>query len=49
VLLLRMAALSQVAWSQKESKDRDDFKDKLEHLSQRYGAMELNYAKNTLE
>lgn len=44
-----MAVLSEVAWSLKELKGRDDFKDKLEHLSQRYGAMELNYAKNTLE
>lgn len=49
MVLPRMAALSEVVWSPKESKDWDDFKNRLESLSRRYDAMGLNYAEHVLE
>lgn len=44
----RMTALSEVVWSPQESRNWDDFKNRLEDMSKRYDAMGLNYAKHIL-
>ena len=48
-VLPRMTALSEVAWSKKEDKDWEDFKGRLQHISKRFDAMDLNYAKHSIE
>ncbi len=44
MVLPRMTALSEVLWTSPASKDWDDFKERLQHLKNRYDTMELNYA-----
>jgi hexosaminidase len=45
----RMAALSEVAWTQPEQKSWDDFKQRMEKQYQRYDALGINYAKSTYD
>lgn len=42
----RIAALSEIAWSKKESKDYDGFIDRLEELFAFYDAMNVNYSRS---
>ena len=49
MILPRMTALSEVVWSPKVSKDWDDFYVRLQYLSNRFDAMDLNYAKHSIE
>ncbi len=49
MVLPRLTALSEVVWTQKELKDYNDFKIRLNVLSKRYDALEINYAKHILE
>jgi hexosaminidase len=49
MILPRMAALSEIVWSPKESKNWDDFKSRLTKLKDRYDVMGLNYAKHVFE
>ncbi|WP_242202158.1 beta-N-acetylhexosaminidase [Aestuariivivens insulae] len=49
MILPRMAALSEVVWSPKSSKDWDDFNARLQHFADRYNAMGLNYAKHSIQ
>lgn len=49
MLLPRMSALSEVAWTSPEKKDWEDFEKRLNSLVQRFDAMGLNYAKHLFE
>lgn len=49
MILPRMTALSEIAWSQPASKDWEDFSERLKHFSEVYEEMGLNYAKHTFE
>ena len=49
MILPRMTALSEVVWSPKASRDWEDFNTRLQHLSNRFDAMQLNYAKHSIE
>jgi len=48
MILPRMTALSEVVWSSKEGKNWEDFRQPLNHISKRYDAMKLNYAKHSV-
>lgn len=43
----RMAALAEVAWSPKESKDWNDFSQRLRYMTARYAQMGVNYHKGS--
>lgn len=47
--LPRATALSEVVWSQKEDKDFEDFKSRLNHMRKMYDAKGYNYAKHVFE
>lgn len=49
MILPRMTALSEVVWSPKASRNWNDFYLRLQHLSDRYDALDLNYAKHSIE
>jgi len=49
MILPRMTALSEIVWSETESKDWEDFSERLKHFSKVYEKMDLNYAKHTFE
>ncbi len=49
MILPRMTALSEVVWSSKESRNWDDFQQRLNHISKRYDVMELNDAKHSVK
>ncbi|MBJ7882125.1 beta-N-acetylhexosaminidase [Gelidibacter salicanalis] len=49
MILPRMTALSEVVWTQKEARNWDDFKLRLNTMKHRYDAMDLNYAKHVFE
>lgn len=49
MVLPRMAALSEVVWSPKDSRDWNDFRSRLKHLVKRYDFWDLNYATHSLE
>lgn len=49
MILPRMTALSEVVWSSKDSRNWNDFQLRLNHLSERYDALNLNYAKHSVE
>lgn len=49
MVLPRLTALSEVVWSSYETKDWNDFQTRLIHLTKRYEALGLNYAKHSLE
>ncbi|MCL5129166.1 MULTISPECIES: beta-N-acetylhexosaminidase [unclassified Algibacter] len=49
MVLPRLTALSEVVWSTYETKDWSDFQMRLIHLTKRYDALGLNYAKHSLE
>ncbi|MEH0152823.1 glycoside hydrolase family 20 protein [Limibacter armeniacum] len=49
MVLPRMAALSEVLWSDKKVRDIDSFKPRLLHLINYYGEMRLNYAKHIFD
>ncbi|MEC3908252.1 beta-N-acetylhexosaminidase [Tamlana sp. 2201CG12-4] len=49
MILPRMTALSEVVWTNKESKDWSDFSNRLKIMKNRYDAMKLNYATHTFE
>ncbi|MFV0565132.1 MAG: beta-N-acetylhexosaminidase [Flavobacteriaceae bacterium] len=46
--LPRMTALSEVVWTQKEQKNWDDFKTRLNHLAKRYDILGVNYGKHLI-
>lgn len=46
--LPRLTALSEVVWSSEEGKNWGNFQQRLNHLSKRYDAMELNYARHSI-
>ncbi|HET7898260.1 MAG TPA: family 20 glycosylhydrolase, partial [Flavisolibacter sp.] len=46
MIMPRMAALSEVAWTQPEQKSWNDFQQRMEQQYQRYGALGINYAKS---
>jgi hexosaminidase len=46
MVMPRLAALSEVAWTQPEQKSWDDFKKRMEKQYQRYDALKINYAKS---
>jgi len=48
MVLPRLAALSEVVWSPKDSKNWNDFQSRLKHLVKIYDALGLNYAKHSL-
>jgi hexosaminidase len=47
--LPRMAALSEVAWTQPEQKNWDDFKQRMEKQYSRYDALGINYARSACD
>jgi hexosaminidase len=47
--LPRATALSEVVWSQKEDKDFEDFKSRLNHMRKMYDAKGYNYAKHVFD
>lgn len=47
--LPRATALSEVVWSQKEDKDFEDFKSRLNHMRKLYDAKGYNYAKHVFD
>ncbi|GAA3647182.1 beta-N-acetylhexosaminidase [Flavivirga jejuensis] len=49
MVLPRLTALSEVVWSSKASRNWNDFQKRLHHLVKMYDAMNLNYAKHSLE
>jgi len=49
MILPRMSALSEVVWSSKESRNWQDFNKRLNHFVKRFDALELNYAKHSIE
>ncbi len=49
MILPRMTALSEVVWTPKESRNWEDFYTRLQYISNRFDAMELNYAKHSIE
>ena len=49
MILPRMTALSEVVWSQKEDKNWEDFKSRLNTMRTRYDALGLNYATHVFE
>lgn len=49
MVLPRMTALSEVVWTQKENKNWEDFKSRLNKMKERYEALGLNYAKHVFE
>jgi len=49
MILPRMTALSEVVWSSKEGKNWEDFQQRLNHFAKRYDALNLNYAKHSVE
>ena len=49
MILPRMTALSEVVWSPKNSRNWEDFESRLQHFSNRYDAMGLNYAKHSIK
>ena len=49
MILPRMTALSEVVWTQKENKNWEDFKSRLNKMKVRYEALGLNYAKHVFE
>ena len=48
MILPRLTALSEVVWSTSETKNWNDFQIRLNHLTKRYDALGLNYAKHSL-
>jgi hexosaminidase len=46
MVMPRLAALSEVAWTQPEQKNWIDFRQRMERQYQRYGALGINYAKS---
>jgi len=46
MVMPRMAALAEVAWTQPEQKSWNDFKQRMEKQYQRYDALGINYAKS---
>ncbi|MFA6552739.1 MAG: hypothetical protein WCT19_04565 [Candidatus Paceibacterota bacterium] len=42
----RIAAMSEVLWSRKEVKNRDDFYRRLGSFTKRYDEMDINYARD---
>ncbi|WP_223550672.1 beta-N-acetylhexosaminidase [Aestuariivivens sp. NBU2969] len=49
MILPRMTALSEVVWSPENSRNWEDFESRLQHFSNRYDAMGLNYAKHSIK
>ncbi|WP_242131395.1 beta-N-acetylhexosaminidase [Aestuariivivens marinum] len=49
MILPRMTALSEVVWSPQNSRNWEDFESRLQHFSNRYDAMGLNYAKHSIK
>ncbi len=49
MILPRMTALSEVVWSPKQSRNWEDFHSRLQHFSDRFDALQLNYAKHSIE
>lgn len=49
MVLPRMAALSEVVWTQKENKNWVDFKSRLNKMRERYEALGVKYAKHVFE
>lgn len=47
--LPRMTALSEVVWSPQGAREWEDFKKRLQEIAKIYDAMDLNYAKHTIE
>lgn len=47
-VLPRMTALSEVVWSTKESRDWEDFHNRLQYIAKRYDALGYNYAKHSI-
>ncbi|MFV0541365.1 MAG: beta-N-acetylhexosaminidase [Aestuariibaculum sp.] len=45
----RLTAISEVGWSSKSQRDYNDFVKRLKHLSKRYDALNVNYAKHVLK
>jgi len=49
MILPRMTALSEVVWTSHESKNWDDFSNRLDAFKDRFDALGFNYAKHTFE
>ncbi len=49
MLLPRLAALSEVQWTNAEKKNYADFENRIGHIAQIYDAMGMNYAKHVFE
>ncbi|MDN3665194.1 beta-N-acetylhexosaminidase [Algibacter miyuki] len=49
MVLPRLTALSEVVWSNYETKDWADFQSRLKHLAKRYDALGFNYAKHSIQ
>jgi hexosaminidase len=49
MVMPRLAALSEVAWTQPEQKNWIDFRQRMERQYQRYGALGINYAKSAYD
>lgn len=49
MVMPRMAALSEVAWTQPEQKNWEDFKQRMEKQYQRYDALGINYARTAYD
>jgi len=49
MVLPRMSALAEVVWTPSEKKDWTNFKSRLEKLSERYEALDYNYARHVFE
>jgi len=49
MILPRMTALSEVVWSSQDSRNWENFSERLNVFAKRYDAMGLNYAKHSLE
>lgn len=47
-VLPRMTALSEVVWSSKETRNWDDFQNRLQQMAKRYDALGYNYAKYSI-
>ena len=48
-VLPRMTALSEVVWSSRESRNWDDFHQRLQHIAKRYDALGYTYAKYSID
>lgn len=49
MILPRMTALSEIVWTPKDDKNWEDFDTRLQHITERYDAMGLNYAKHSIK